>query len=1419
MATMVTGRSSATSPADDDDARAPREPLTARAIGLLARFRLAVVCTGFLVLALLQSPGKIIGDTKLDLAVDPLAFLGRALTLWEPEGAAGQLQNQAYGYFFPMGPFFALGQLAGLPVWVTQRLWFALLMSVAFLGVVVLARRLRIGSPGTVLVAGIAYALAPRMLTAIGTTSAELIPMALAPWVLIPLVGAEERGSARRAAAFSALAVFCVGGVNAVATAAVLPLAALYLITRPGGPFRRRLILWWGLCVGLAAAWWAGPLVLLGRFSPPFLFYIENAQATTGPTDVLSVLRGTSHWVATMASPAGPAWPAGWSLVHDVVPVVGTVVLAAAGLVGLCRRDLPERTWLVLGVLAGVGLVSLGHLASVEGMWAGPLHDALDGPLAPLRNVHKFDPVLRLPLVLALAHLGGVLLDGARRRRAAHAVSPSRRRSVTWMAARGVLAVLVVALVASIAPALAGRLAPPRGFDEVPAYWQETADFLAAESSEGRALLLPGSNFPVYEWGTPTDEPMQPLADSAWDVRNAIPLTPEGHIRMLDAIEERLERGQGSAGLARYLARAGISHLVLRNDIDTGVTGATRSVLVREALRESPGITPLTTFGPTTMLEAPDDGMVYDAGLDEPDPAIEIYTVADPAPRAWTAPLSSVVTVQGGPEAVLPLEDRGVVTDRPTMMAGSPGAPLDTVMVTDALVRRERTFGRLADAESGALAADDPLRLDAPVRDYVLPHLASAESVVRYIGGTPSASSSASDPDGFNGTRMDTQPWSAVDGDPMTAWRPAPWTEDPQPAWWRLTADLMFDAGRFVLSVGGEPGVPRPSELRFTTDAGSAVLPVLDTGEEQEIVLPPELAGLTSQLTITSTSPGNDPDAPAFALADVRVPGLTVHRSTVTPVVAGPASVYAFDADRGRPGCVTGADGAPLCAAPLVTGSEEAVWLDRTFDVTDWTDYDLFGTAVARPGKALDALLTELRGTVAVEGSSEPVTDPRASAAAAVDGDPATSWLAAGDDLRPTLVLTWPEPRTIDSLRVLPASAQAGAAPAAVTIDTGGLPRTLRLTEDGSVRFVPVVTDRLEVTFELPDDLESLDPATRWDQQLGVGIAELEVGEPNPVTPPDTQVGLPCGAGPEVRVDGALFLTTVRTTVGALQTLQPLALEFCEPATSPTLRIPGGEHRVLARSSEALAIESVTLGRDGTGAGTAPGVRGAVETSRWEAEHRTVQLEARDETTLLVIPENTNPGWQARLDGELLGVVTVDGWQQGYLVPPGAAGSVELEFTPGPEYRTALAVGAGAALLLLLVAVLPARAPRERSRRFAQLGARVSAVLAAVVVVTAAVFGSALVGGLVGLGSLAALWVLRQLVGRHAPALLGAVAGGSLLAAGALLVADGETAGTAGQALAVVALAAVVAGVLPVPPVPPVTWLRRRRGGPAPVQP
>src|SRR6476469_6826365 len=63
----------------------PEGPEGGRSSSLGERVRLVTVCLGFLALTLSQQPGRIVADTKLDLTIDPWGWLGRALTLWEPE--------------------------------------------------------------------------------------------------------------------------------------------------------------------------------------------------------------------------------------------------------------------------------------------------------------------------------------------------------------------------------------------------------------------------------------------------------------------------------------------------------------------------------------------------------------------------------------------------------------------------------------------------------------------------------------------------------------------------------------------------------------------------------------------------------------------------------------------------------------------------------------------------------------------------------------------------------------------------------------------------------------------------------------------------------------------------------------------------------------------------------------------------------------------------------------------------------------------------------------------------------------------------------------------------------------------------------------------------------------------------------------
>src|ERR1700761_2475715 len=326
----------------------------------LSRRWLWLVAAVALALSFGSSPRPISPDTQTGLTPHPPRFLGRATNLWNSELPFGQAQNQAYGYLFPHGTFFLAGHLLGLPGWITQRLWWALLLTVGFWGLLRVAEALGIGGPTSRVIAATAFALSPRVLTTLGSISSETLPIMLAPWVLLPTILAlrgDANRSLRRLAGQAGVAVALMGAVNAIATlAGCLPAVIWWACHRPN---RRwwRYTGWWLLALTLAMAWWLVALILMARISPPFLDFIESSGVTTQWTSLVEVLRGTDSWTPFVA----PNATAGASLVTGSVAILATCLVAAAGLAGLAMSSMPARGRLVTMLVVGVVLLGVGY--------------------------------------------------------------------------------------------------------------------------------------------------------------------------------------------------------------------------------------------------------------------------------------------------------------------------------------------------------------------------------------------------------------------------------------------------------------------------------------------------------------------------------------------------------------------------------------------------------------------------------------------------------------------------------------------------------------------------------------------------------------------------------------------------------------------------------------------------------------------------------------------------------------------------------------------------------------------------------------------------------------------------------------------------------------------------------------------------
>ncbi|MEV0382150.1 alpha-(1-_3)-arabinofuranosyltransferase family protein [Nonomuraea sp. NPDC050643] len=1245
-----------------------------RPVGDLARrrFWLLICCVGFGLMAFTTKPGHLISDTKMDLALNPVGWLERASHLWDLQHF-GQLQNQVAGYVFPMGPFFALGELGGVEPWVTQRLWLTLLMSVAFLGVERLGRQLGIGTTGTRIAGALAYALAPRTLSILGEISIEWLPAAMLPWILIPLLTASETGQRARGAVRSALAVALCGGVNAVAVLAVLVAPVLYILTRPYPVPRWRLLAWWSGAVAVATLFWTLPLLLVGRYAFSFLPYTETASTTTSVTSLTNVLRGASDWVRYLPLNGVFEQPPGFAIATSATMVVVTGVIAALGLAGLARSDLPAKGFVVALFLVGVTALVAGHASALEPIVAEPVRWLLDGPLAPLRNLRKFDPLVRLALAFGLAHL----LVRAR--------LPLRTTAV-------------VAFSALVLPVFNQGLAAPGDFKEVPAHWHEAADWLDQNAGDDGVLIVPGAKFGEYVWGRPMDEPMQAMSGARWTTRQITPPGSVGLTRLLDAIDQRLAAGHGSAGVTAVLRRMGVRYLLVRNDLIRQNLQGAWPARVFEALRESPGIRKVRSFGDLIGDRETDDAVNQ---IDAPFPALDLYEVSGSSDLVSVQPVSDALAVRGGPDSLLAMGDLGLLGDGPVLVNGDAGKREAPTVVSDALRLRERSFGEIRSNWSPTLTADKKADFSG-VRelDLLEDGWLGETSVAEYHGISGiSASSSVADPYAIAGiSTTGRSPWAAMDGNVGTGWE-SDGSKPPQGEWLRVDlpgrvtipyVDVMFAPDLLLGQV--------IKRVAVETESGRLVQELRRTTDPQRLRLP---AGPTSWVRIKVAATASDEWSygQRVGITELAVPGVTAGRTIRLPGSGGDVFVM----DRGldeRPGCMRN-QFRWVCNDVVLAKQGEETGFDRTFSTESAMSANVRGTAVLRDPELIDRFTRVRADLTTVTGSSRLSDDAVVAPRSAFDADGSTTWIPAAEDTEPTLSIAWKGRRTISRLQIGRPGSDRQPLDVIVTGD-GGAVRAGRVDERGELRFRAMSTSRLKLRF------------TPFSKRLQV--TELVIPGVDPVgRPADIPLRLACGLGPRIEVNGRAIPTKVAGTHADLLEQRPVQILGCSRA-----QLAEGDNRVRVAGWDPFAVDDLVIG---TLPAKRRGVEGAAVQSAWTPSVRELKVSAPKDS-FLVVNENYNTGWRAQIGGKTLKPVRVDGWKQGWELPAGTSGTARLEYVPDQAYWLALVLGlAGIALLALAALFLRGPRPEHVRETAAAPAARLSSLRAPYAVVLGLAFG------------------------------------------------------------------------------------------------
>ena len=1267
---------------------------------------------------LLSSPGKVSGDTKQYLYLDPGRLLSRAVYVWDAHVGTGTVPHQNIGYLFPLGPYYWVMDQLGVPDWVAQRLFLGSISFAAATGALWLFTMLGTRRAGA-LVGALVYVLAPYQLAFTARLSVLLLPWAGLPWLIGLTIRAARRGGWRDPALF-ALVILLIGSTNASSLLFVGIAPILWLVVTCAQrdlEWRRALAVAGriALLTISVSLWWIAGLRTQAAHGIPVLDVTETLKQVAEVSRPADLLRGFGNWFLSGGDRVGSWLDQSPDYADSRVLAAATLFVPLAGFVAAAFVRWKHRAFLgslvVVGTIVGVGAWPYDEPSMVGEVFKSFAGRSAAG--AALRNTPRVGPVI----VLGLA---GLLAAGI--------AALSRRRVLQLGAASVVVAMVALAFLPVWRH---GYLSERIERDEdIPQYWEDVATALDQGDGGTRALELPGSLFAAYRWGNTVDPVTPGLTDRPWVARELMPFGTRGSVDLLAALDRRLQHGTFEPdSLAPVLRLLGVGTVLARNDLEYERYDSPRPRDVWRWLTDplAPGLEEPTTFGSSdpnvASIELPlrDELELRSKGAAWP-PRVALFDVADARPIVSTASPEAPLVLEGDGEGVVDAAAAGFVGGDGVLLYGSSlddeelAQALDAdgeLVVTDTNRRRARRWSRLRDDVGFTeRAGQQAIAEDAEDFRYeIVEHQRDADrTVIEQRGGRVDATAYG-DRDKYVPAE---RPALAFDNDLRTAWRTAGGREldddrlelelDEPVRTDGITFVQPSDASRLITQVqvqldDGEPIVATLDESSRTPEGQRIEVPMESV---RAVVIEPVATSGTTQASVGFADVRLSGDRPGEALIDevVRVPTRLLRRAGAS---AGEHPLgYVFTRSRYDPAERGGFDEElslvrefELPRSAIQAASREA---GRAFELS--------GTARIAANASddvIDAVLGTTVPGVVFRSSGHRAGDAGARASRAFDGDVTTAWdspfgIETGEWLEaelagPTEMAGATMTLVTDGLHSVPTRVRVEADGQPVT--TVELPAVAGTPGEGSTRevpfeFGPVTATRLRFVIEGASVVPSLDDRTLTPVATPVGIAELAVsGVPEaPVSGP-----LPEECRDDlVRVDGEAL--AVRMTAAS-------GLEACDGP----LTLGAGRHLVRARSGLDTGIDIdrfvLTSGADGA---VTPVATFAESSGAAGARVRVIDegpttydlsLRSDGEPFWLVLGQSLSDGWQAELEGESLGEPRlVNGYANGWLVDPGGAGTytVTLRWTPQNVIWIAMALSVLAIIVCLGVVVVTRRA-------------------------------------------------------------------------------------------------------------------------------